>query len=130
MDNLKTVHKQQPQKWKSWFVLLLRWFIGGFAGFISGLFLFVVSETFFPPLLGPIIAGQEELFDALIYLLSNNYSNSTGSLFIYFTIWGLIGALFISGRKMQIKIGVVLLILYIVAGGLFYVIWGFMSLPT
>jgi len=108
MDDRKTASNPQPNRWSSW--LFLRWFIGALAGYISSIFLFVISESVFPPLLEPAIAGQEELFDVLIYFIldiSSISKSKTGlwPLFVYSTVWGLIGALLASGSRKQTKIG-------------------------
>ncbi|MDK1029586.1 MAG: hypothetical protein QGD88_09435 [Anaerolineae bacterium] len=129
LNKLKTGRDPQPKKWKNWLILFSRWLLGSVVGAIIGLALHFLKVIIYPPILGPIIQGQRALFDQLIfsiyYLLFNNYLSSDLrfylSLIIYATLWGLIGALLLSGKKKQIKIGVVLLVIYLVVGGVYFI---------
>ena len=135
MDNQNIATYSGPKKWQSWLVLFLRWLLGAIAGYIIGFILLIITERINPPLLEPIIAGQQELFEGLIFYMFYDDAKSFDlildvSLFVYCTIWGLIGALPASARKKQTKAGVILLILYIIVGFLSYVIWAIRMIPT
>lgn len=125
-------------KLRNWLMLLARWFIGGLVGYVGSFILFAVSSQGFLPLLSLIFVGQHELFNRIIFaiysFLFNNFPSSdlklNASLLIYSTLWGVIGALLLSGRKRQIKIGLLFLIIYIVVGFLSSVIFSFMLFPT
>jgi|GEM_PF-5429383 len=135
MDHSNTDVNRQPKERLGWLILFLRWFVGGIVGYISSLFLLIITETVYPPLLGPIIAGQQELFYEIFFYMSfDNFRSSDfiyqASVFVYSTLWGLIGALLASGRKKQKRFGMILLLLYVVAGGCFLMAWSVLSLAT
>jgi len=135
MNTHNRATNSQSNKRQSWPVLFLRWLGGAIVGYIIGFFLLIVSETANPPLLGAVIAGQEELFENVFFHILYDNSSSIDliynvSLLVYSSIWGLIGALLTSGVKRQIKAGVILLISYVIVGGLFYIIWAFRMIPT
>lgn len=125
-------------KMRNWLLLLVRWFIGGFVGYVGSFILFAVSSQGFLPLLGLIFVGQHELFNRIIFsiyfFLYNNFPSSdlklNASLMIYSTLWGVIGALIASGRQKQKRFGVILLLLYVVIGGCFFLVWSVLSLAT
>ncbi len=130
MDHLNANTNNQPKEQIS--LLFLRWIVGGIVGFVCSFFLLITAETVYPPILGPIIAGQQELFYELIFYISFDHFGSVDfiynlSVFIYSTVWGLIGALIASGRKQQKRIGVILLVIYVVAGAVFMMIWTVLS---
>ncbi|MDK1081685.1 MAG: hypothetical protein QGD88_09430, partial [Anaerolineae bacterium] len=124
MNKLNPGHDPQPKMWLSWLFLLVRWLFGGIVGYIGSfiLILLALSNQGLLPILGSILVGQFELFNRLIFSIYkfffNNYPSSdlklNLSLIFYATLWGLIGALLLSGKKKQIKIGVVLLVIYLV----------------
>ena len=135
MDGHNSNIASQPNKWRSWLFISLRWLGGGIIGLALGLILLILSETINPPLLGPIIAGQQEFFDLLLfYTLYDRFKSfeliENLSLTIHLAIWGIIGALLASGIKLQIRIGMIFLFLYTIMGCLFYMIWSVISLPT
>jgi len=135
LDNQNSRINSRPENWRNWLLLSLRWLAGGLVGFVVGLFLFILGETVHPPLLGPIIAGQEELFNELMFYVFDDYFGSSdliygASFLAYSAIWMIIGALLLSGRSKQIKTGAILLILYVMIGCLWYVYWAFRMIPT
>ena len=113
-------YKAKPNKYRSNLVLIFRWLIGFFVGFgISALVYidFLNNIYIIPfPIAVPFI-GQYYFFNYLIYS-STSYSNY--SITFPAMIWGIIGALLISGKKNQIKIGTIALIVYVVAGIVLY----------
>jgi hypothetical protein len=126
-----------PQKQPVGLLVLLRWLLGGIAGYMMSLYVFFTVDTFHPPLLEPIIIGQVEFFNNLFYNTSldnvifvplASFYGISG--FMYSLLWGLTGSLLASGRKKQISTGLVLLILYIVLGGVYYMIWALRMMPT
>jgi hypothetical protein len=135
MNRQNTDIDSQPVKWQTRFVLFLRWLGGGLVGLAVGLLLFVLSESGEPPVLGPIIAGQQEFFDELMFYLFHGYFGSSDSIYgasilAYSAIWVAIGALLMSGRRKQIKTGAILFLFYITIGFLWYLYWAFRMIPT
>ena len=106
--------------------IILRWFAGGIIGCLTSFFLlkFLPSLRTLPPLLGPILLGQYLLF---YYLLPSNYpldftfaTIDTTSMVLYSVLWGVIGGMFASGKRIQRRFGIIFLILYITIGCLLY----------
>lgn len=121
--------------WKVWLVLFLRWFFGGIIGCISSLFLLILAETVYPPIIGPIIAGQQEiLYFILDLLLPDNFVSLDFvyelSVIIYLIFWALVGALIASGNKIQKRIGALFLVIYILSGIGFTIFSIFMFMST
>jgi uncharacterized membrane protein len=123
--------KINPIKQRNWLILILRWLIGGAVAYKVSLFLFILSETQYPPVLGPIISGQQGLFYKLTFNFLYSHLNSSDlifeiSIFLYQFIWVTTSALIASGEKIQMRIGVILLIIYILLGigfSMFSIIW-------
>ena len=135
MNNYNNTTNSQSNERQSWLILIFRLLGGSIVGYISGFFLLILSETVHPPLLGPVIAGQEELFDNIFFYILYENSGSLDlihnvSLLVFLSFWGLIGALILSGRRKLVKIGKILLILYVITGCLSYLIWAFRMIPT
>ncbi len=140
MDNLNTTASPHLKDRKGWVVLFLRWFLGGVVGFISGLSLLIINFVTGPLCpVGFILLGQYVLFENLIYTILydkfisrtlHHMSASLVSLLIYSVFWGAIGALLASGRKKQIIVGTILLILYILLGYWSLMIYGSRLIPT
>lgn len=135
MNSQNTDVNSQSAKWRTRFVLFLHWLGGGLAGFAVGLLLFVLSESGQPPVLGLIIAGQQEVFDALMFYVFDGSSGSSDSIYgasilAYSAIWMVIGALLISGRRKQVRTGTILFIFYIIIGFLWYLYGAFRMIPT
>ena len=82
MSTQDIVTKSQPRKLRNWLVLFSRWFLVFIGGFIIGFILLLTTETIDLPLLGFIIAGQQELFERLIFYMFSNDARSYG-LFRY-----------------------------------------------
>lgn len=126
MDNQIETSNPQRNKWRNRLILFLRWAGGWITGLVIGLFLYFVNEAINPPLIGPILAGQEEFFEDLVFILLYDHFKSSDpidliSLLLFSTIWGIAGALLFSGKKRQIRLGVILLILYSIIGMVWYV---------
>lgn len=135
MESSNNPSSPHVNNWQSRLILFLRYLGGGVVGLIFGLILFILSETINPPLLGPIIAGQMELFEIIFfYTLYDQFQSfellENLSFIMYFSLWGTIGALIASNRKHQVRIGGFLLFLYLIMGCLFYIIWLFITIPT
>jgi hypothetical protein len=149
MNNQDTMDSRSKQ-WRSWLVLFSRWLLGGFIGFglsawicfgyitntITGPLLWVVdflpiiTFLFSGPLLlfDPSFFGNKDLIDSLVrsfpYVDYDFLVISLPSI-----IWGFIGALLASGRKNQLKLGIIFFLLYVAIGciALFQV---FIHIPT
>jgi hypothetical protein len=135
MGTQNIVTKSQSGKLRNWLVIFLRWLLAFIGGFIIGFILLMITETIPLPLLGLIIAGQQELFETLIFYLFSNAARSYDSyldvsIVVHCTMWGIIAAFLTSGRKKPVRIGVALLILYILIGLLFYIIRVVMFIST
>jgi hypothetical protein len=125
MNDQSTAINSQAQNQQSWLILFLRWPIGGFAGilisswFYFGLINHATAGSFFwfgeilSSVVGVPFVGHVYLF----YPYTISFLHIT-DFFVTFPvlIWGLIGALLASGRKNQITIGKILLVLYIIVG--------------
>lgn len=121
----------KPMKWRNKLVLIFRWLLGGVVGYKVSLFLLMISETRYPPVLGPIISGQRQLFYNLLHSdFKPNDEILEISILIYLIIWGLIGALLASGNKIQKRIGAILLVVYILSGIGFTIFSIFMFMST
>jgi hypothetical protein len=135
MGTQDIVTKSQPRKLRNWLRLFLRWFLAFIGGFIVGFILLITTETIDLPLLGLIIAGQQELFERLISYMFSNDARSYDlyldiSIVIHCTMWAFIVAFLTSGLKKQVRTGVAFLILYMLIGFLLYNIWMVMSIST
>ena len=123
--NSRNIADSQSNQWQSWLVLFLRWLLGGIAGIgISSWFYFGIvthantgSFLWFGEILSSVVAVP---FVGLAYLFYPGLISypSVSDFFVTFPvlIWGLIGALLASGRKEQIKVGVILLVLWVIIG--------------
>ena len=147
MDDQVIVSSSHQNGWR---LLFLRWLLGGLLGFgLSALicygylsndatgFLSIVSDCLplIPFIFGsslllfdPSFFGSKELIDSLERLFP-----TMDRIFIIVLIpsliWGLVGALLASGRKNQIKVGLLLFLLY-AAIGLIASIRVFLAIPT
>jgi hypothetical protein len=135
MSDQTVTMNPQPKKRKTRLVLSLRWLGGALMGFLAALLLFVLAESGQPPVLGLIIAGQQEFFDELMFNVFDGSSGSSDSLYgasilAYSAIWVVIGALLMSGKRKQIRTGTILFIFYIILGFLWYLYWAFRMIPT
>ncbi len=137
MDNPGTASSPQPKKWPGWLVLFLRWLLGGIAGYLISYYLFIISASGPLPVIGFLFLGQVELFNSLLFkalydnfILFSPTSIYGTSIFLYSMLWGLIGALLASRRRKQIIAGVIFLVLYIIAGGVYFVILAFRMIAT
>ena len=135
MDNLNNESNPEPKIQLSGFVLVLRLLGGAILGYLISFVLLIFNGTVFLPLLGKIISGQEELFELVFFYALYDTLHSMGAvdglaLFVYTSLWALIGALLMSGRRKQIRIGVIFLILYVIVGCLAYSILVVLRLPT
>lgn len=127
MDEQKVIPNPKPDKWQNWLILLSRWLGGGIAGLGIGLFLFILNETTYIPLFGAVIAGQIELLEDLLFILLSDLFGASDSidliaLLLFGAIWGIAGALLFSGKKRQIGLGWILLVLFSIIGMVWYVI--------
>jgi len=136
MKNQSTTDSRSKE-WRNWFVLFLRWLLGGLAGFgvsawicygyithtVTGPLLWLVdllpilSVPFIGSLLlfDPSFFGNNDLIDSLVHTFPNiDYD------FLVVVppslIWGVVGALFSSGRRNQVKAGTILLGLIVIVG--------------
>ena len=110
--------------------LLLRWLLGGIIGCAGSLLFLPIALSVYPPILGPVIVGQQEMFYAFFGFLGLSDLIYAVSVFLYSALWSLIGALLMSGIKKQKRFGVFLLVLYIVIGGCTTMILTALLLPT
>ncbi len=112
--------------------LVVRWLVGAFIGFSSSGLLLISNVIIGPTLVGRIYAGQFLILAKLLFEIfddSNITQQIVGwivSLFIYFTIWCGVGMLIASGKRNQIILGGVVLILYIILG---YSMSDYIALP-
>ncbi len=139
MNNLNTDINPQPSKPSNWLALSLRWLGGGAIGCISGLLLLVITFALGPiALFGFIFLGQYLIFERFVFFVySSLYGDAISyelnflvSLFVYSMIWGVIGALFTSGRKKQIVLGAIIITIYVVVGLLAFKLFGSTMFPT
>ena len=135
MDNQNTATNLQSKKWRRSLIQLLRLLGGAILGYLISFGLLIFDGTVFLPLLGMIISGQEELFELVFFYALYDTLRSMGAVqgmaeFVYTSLWALIGALLMSGRRKQIRIGVIFLILYVIFGYLIYNILVVLRLPT
>lgn len=136
MNNLTDSNPQPSRQAKHW----LR---GGAVGCVSGLLLLLITYVTGPvAFIGFIFLGQYLLIQRFVLLV---YSSLHGDyianplnfyvlsfiviLLIYSTIWGIIGALFASGRKKQVIIAVILIVIYVIGGLLAFNIYGSTIFP-
>jgi hypothetical protein len=124
MDNQNIDSNPQPNKLPNWPVLFLRWLLGALAGIgLSSWIYFGLKNDAFT---GPFLWVLEMLFILFIPFVGHLYLFYSGAtsfshvndFFMTFPVlsWGLVGAMLASGRKSQIKIGTILLILFVVVG--------------
>ena len=135
MDNQNTATNLQSKKWRGSLIQLLRLLGGAILGYLISFVLLIFNGTVFLPLLGMIISGQEELFELVFFYALYDSLRSMGAVhgmaeFVYTSLWALIGALLMSGRRKQIRIGVIFLILYVIVGLLAYSILVMLRVPT
>lgn len=135
MSDQNSISDSQSKNWRMRLILFLRWLGGALLGYIISFLLLILNETGNLPLLGLVISGQEELFElaffyALYGKLGSTDSTYNVALFVYASLWGLVGALLISGRRKQIRLGVIFLILYVITGCLSYIILAMVMIPT
>lgn len=135
MDNQNTSASLQSNNGPSSLIQWLRILGGAFLGYLISFFLFVLNETGYLPLFGWVVSGQVELFESVFFHAFYDNLRSTVltdgvALFVYTSLWAFIGALLMSGRRKQIKIGVIFLILYVIGGYSSYMILLMMSIPT
>ena len=135
MNNQNTVD-EKSKKWPGWLVLFLRYLVGWVIGFgisvwiclgmitntVTGPLSWVLRLPFISLLFGgPLLLFDYSLFGTkyLIDSLSRSFPNIDYDFLVVSLpsiIWGFIGALLASGRKEQIKIGIILLLLYVSIG--------------
>jgi hypothetical protein len=138
MDNLNIDNNPQQNKRSNRLSLFLRWLVGGVIGFVSGLLLLGISFALGPTLLGFIFVGQYLIFEQFFFFIfwslyreaiSNGLDFLT-SVLVYSIVWGIIGALLGSGRKKQVIIGIVIVIIYVAVGLLGLQLYGSTMFPT
>lgn len=135
MDNQNTAANSQSKKWRKLPIQLLRLLGSAILGYLISFVLLIINGIVFLPLLGKIISGHEELFEFVFFYAFYDTIRSMGAvhgmaLFVYTSLWALIGALLMSGKRKQIRIGVIFLILYVIVGRLAYSILVMLSVPT
>jgi hypothetical protein len=135
MDNQNTGTSLQSNNGPGSLIQWLRLLGGAFLGYLISFFLLVLNETGYLPLLGLVISGQEEFLELVFFYALYDKLHSTdlayyAALFVYASLWALIGALVMSGRKKQRRIGVIFLILYVIGGCLSYSILAVVMMPT
>ena len=137
MDNLTDSNARPSRQSKHW----LR---GGAIGCIGGLLLlFITYAIGLIPFFGFIFLGQYLLIQRFVFLVySSLYGDSISNglnfyvlnivviLFIYSTIWGVIGALFASKRKKQVIIATISIVIYVIVGLLAFNMYGSTIFPT
>ena len=120
---------------RNWLVLCFRSILAFLGGFIVGFILLMITETIHLPLLGLIVAGQQESLERLIFYMFSNGARLYDlyldiAIVVHCTMWGIIAAFLASGRKKPVRIGVALFILYMLIGFLLYSIWMVMFIST
>jgi hypothetical protein len=137
MNNPDTAGTPPPKRQPVGLLLFLRWLLGGIAGYVAGVFLLILGYTGQPPLLGPIIVGQVEFFNNLFYWTSLDTFIESPPITFFGTsgfacslLWGITGSLLASGRKRQMTSGMIFLILYLLLGGVYFIVWAFRMIPT
>ena len=133
--------KSKNQSPKKSGALLFRWLLGGVVG--GGCSLVAIGITLVKgPILffGLICLGQYGLYRNIVPSLTKSFTYNDIvmqyllhvilSLIMYSISWGIIGALLASGRKKQIIVGVVLLILYASIGYWSLITYGSRMMPT
>src|SRR5574341_713895 len=124
--------------WRSWLNQILRWILGGIAGIVvSAWFYFglkndATTGSFFwfrgileSPLAVPFV-GHISLFYPypMSFPQISNFFATPPVLF-----WGLIGLLLASGRSVQLRIGITLLVIYVIVGCILF-FQAIMQIPT
>jgi hypothetical protein len=135
MSDQNAITDSQSKNRRIRLVLFLRWLGGALLGYFVSFLLLILNETGSLPFLGLVISGQEELFELTFFYALYDKLGSTDStynvaLFVYASLWGLVGALLMSGRRKQIRLGVIFLILYVITGCLSYIILAMVMIPT
>ncbi|MBI5841967.1 MAG: hypothetical protein HZB19_17920 [Chloroflexi bacterium] len=131
MIKMPPISRLPPKEQSKWLIQLLRWFVGGIAGYISSFSLFLISRdaTAIPPLVGPIMFGQHLLVAHLYLDASPSYYLSEVAdyyvVILSSLLWAIIGALLASGRRWQFRSGMIFLVLYVIAGGLSFMYYWF-----
>jgi len=135
MPNASANQNSTNRSYRFWLLLFLRLLGGGILGYIVSFLLFRLTVYGYLSLFGLVIIGQEQLFDlaffyALYDKLGSTNLTSNMALFVYASLWAFIGALLMSGRRKQIRLGVIFLILYVIAGFLSYTFFTLLMIPT
>jgi hypothetical protein len=137
MDNQNIGSNPQPNKLPNWPVLFLRWLLGALVAIvISASFYFaLLNHNFSGPFLWvleklPVLAAP---FVGHIYLFYPPRDSflSVYSLFVTIPVlsWGLVGAMLASVRKSQIRIGIILFVLFVLVGYVSFFL-GALRVPT
>ena len=137
MDNQDPAMDSRSNKLRPVLVLLGRWLLGGLAGFwisawigqgylsnnTTGLLKLILDST---SLVAVLFMGQVLLFDPSFFgkkwfidWLAYSFPNAERNFLIVLVpslIWGLVGLLLASGRNEQKKMGIILLIIYVIVG--------------
>ena len=113
----------------------LRLLGGAVLGFLISFILYILNEIVGLPLFGLVVHGQLEVFEFLFFNALYDGLRSTTltdgvALIVYSSVWAFIGALLMSGIRKQRKIGVILLILYVIGGVFFYLVLMMTRIPT
>lgn len=139
MDNLNIDSNPQPKKQANWLVPSFRWFGGCVIGCVSGLLLLIIAFVIGPiALLGFIFLGQYLVFERFVFwVYSSLYGdvisyelNFLFSVVVYSVVWGIIGALFASGKKKYVILGTIMFIIYVALGLLAFKLLGSTMFPT
>ena len=113
----------------------LRLLGGAVLGFFISFILYVLNEIVELSFFAWVVHSQLEVFEFIFFIALYDSLRSTTltdhvALFVYTSLWAFIGALLMSARRKLIRIGVFLLIFYVIGGVFFYVVLGMMRVPT